>query len=61
MFQDALVSLLLFVFTFFFEKETMPQLSVRGLFYYFIPQRSNKDHTSKNPKPPRNTYTPDNE
>jgi hypothetical protein len=42
---------------------TPPSASIDAydLLYYFIPQRSDKDDTSKNPKPPCNTYTPYNE
>jgi hypothetical protein len=32
-----------------------------GYLYYFIQQRSDKDYTSINPKPPYNTYKFDNE
>jgi hypothetical protein len=31
-----------------------------GFLYYFIQHRMDKEHTSKNLKPPYNTYRPDN-
>jgi hypothetical protein len=31
-----------------------------GLIYYFIQQKSYKDHTSEHPKQPHNAYRPDN-
>jgi hypothetical protein len=35
---------------------TCALIDAYGLLYYFIQQRSDKVHTSENPKPPLNTY-----
>jgi hypothetical protein len=48
----------------FSKRRRSPSLCIdrcMRLFYYFISQKIDKDHTSKYPKPPRSTYSPDNE